>query len=172
MTALTRRPQVANPNGAKGRGWENQILEFFRPLFPKIRRTGSAAYGDGDLAETGVLLIEAKNRKELKLGEWMKATELAVQRYWDHHGKWRVPVLVHKRRYYGTHRAYVTLTVEGFAQLLIYLTTGKVVPLEEMADLTPSDREALLEALSDPFDDPSLKVVSGGGLDPREEEAS
>jgi hypothetical protein len=69
----------------------------------------------GDIGGTP-MTIEAKNHKEMALGTWMKqAEESSILTS-------RPPVVVHKRRGKNVSQAYVTMTLETFAELLKHLT--------------------------------------------------
>lgn len=82
--------------------------------FPAAVRTGSAAYGDGDVTGIPGLVIENKNQKKMDLSGWLtQATKAA-----DRRGLEEIPVVVHKRRGKGISQAYCTLSLESLVKLL------------------------------------------------------
>jgi len=139
-------------NKQKGTGFETALVPFLKVLWPSARRTGSESLGSGDFAETWPFLLEAKNRKELRLGEWMKQIEVAAERMRQKSGVVLFPAVIHKRRNFGAHRAYVTQPVETWILSLLTLLDFSDVERErlraKLMELTPSDA-ATLE--TDPF---------------------
>jgi len=69
----------------------------------------------GDVAGTP-MTIEAKNHKEMALGTWVKQAENSSLKTGK---RWAV---VHKRRGKNVSQAYVTMSLETFAELLKHLT--------------------------------------------------
>ena len=96
----------------KGFKFERDVLPWLQVLFPRARRTGRGFEGS-DYTETGEWCIEAKNRKDLRLGEWMKQNDLNAKRE-----NRKYPVVIHKRRMFGTHGAYVTMSLEKWVEML------------------------------------------------------
>ncbi len=86
--------------------------------FTNAVRTGSAAYGDGDILGVPPLVIEAKNQAKMDLSGWLnQATESRDRR--GYQGE--IPLVVHKRRGKNVSNAYVTLTLEEILNLYEYL---------------------------------------------------
>lgn len=145
---------------AKGTSFESALVPFLRVLWPSARRTGSENYGAGDFANTWPFLIEAKNRKDMKLGEWVKQAEMACARLREQSGTILLPAVIHKRRFYGTHRAYVTMPLESWVASLINAADipewERKQMLDDLLELTPSDEEALR---LDPFVDAPARAV-------------
>ncbi len=88
---------------AKGTAFETALLPWLRQLWPPVRRTGSAAYGDGDFAETYPYLIEAKNHNHIDLAGFMDQAQTAAR------GKCLAPVLIVKRRGRPVYDSYVVM---------------------------------------------------------------
>ena len=139
-------------NKQKGTSFETALVPFLRVLWPHARRTGSESLGSGDFAETWPFVIESKSRKELRLGEWMKQIEVAAERIRQRDGVTLFPVVIHKRRMFGAHRAYVTQPVETWILSLLTLLDFSDAERErlraKLMELSPSDA-ATLEV--DPF---------------------
>lgn len=140
-------------NKQKGTHFETSLVPFLQLLWPYAKRTGSADYGGGDFENTWPFLIEAKNRKDLRLGEWMKQVEAAAKRIKERSGITLFPVVIHKRRNFGSHRAYVTMPVESWLASVLHLLdmddAARQDVLEQLHELSPSDLETLV---SDPFE--------------------
>lgn len=82
--------------------------------FPDAVRTGSAAYGDGDILGVSGIVIENKNQVRMDLSGWLtQATKSAERR-----GKNELPIVVHKRRGKNVSQAYCTLTLENLVKLI------------------------------------------------------
>jgi hypothetical protein len=104
---------------AKGTAFETAIVNYLHERgFAGAVRTGSAAYGDGDILGIPPLVIEAKNQVKLDLSGWLKqVTDSRDRRGFDK----EVPVVFHKRRGKSVSQAYATLTVEEIINLYEYL---------------------------------------------------
>lgn len=113
-------------NNRKARDFENDVMEWLGVIFPRIQRTGIGFEGS-DYRETGPFAIEAKNHARLDLSTWMKQTVLNKERE-----KRKYPVLIHKRRRYGTAQAYVTMPLENYVEML-----ADLLGIEMPDDLRP-----------------------------------
>jgi Holliday junction resolvase len=112
---------------AKGTRFEVEVVEYLRANgFPHVERRAMAGTRDtGDIAGLPGWVIEVKNTKTLKLGEFVaeaekEAKNAALQAKILHNmntepANWAV---VHKRRQHGAAGAYVTLSLAQFAELL------------------------------------------------------
>ena len=114
----------------KGRTFERDLIPWLSVLFPKVRRSGKGFPG-ADYIRTGPFSIEAKNRKKMELGPWMKQATLDK----ENEAK-RYAVVIHKRRGFGTYGAYVTMTLEDWVQML---ADAKGIEVPE--DLSPVSDE-------------------------------
>lgn len=82
--------------------------------FPAAVRTGSAAYGDGDITGIPGIVLENKNQARMDLSGWLnQATKSANRRE-----KNEVPIVVHKRRGKNVSQAYCTLSLESLVKLI------------------------------------------------------
>jgi hypothetical protein len=82
--------------------------------FPAAVRTGSAAYGDGDVTGIPGIVIENKRVAKMDLSGWLnQATKSA-----DRRGKNEIPIVVHKRRGKNVSQAYCTLSLESLVKLI------------------------------------------------------
>ena len=103
----------------KGTSFETAVVNYLheRGLRGAVR-TGSAAYGDGDILGVPPLVIEAKNCAKMELSAWVnQATDSRDRR--DFEGE--VPVVVHKRKGKNVAQSYVTLTLEELVNLYDHL---------------------------------------------------
>ena len=100
---------------AKGTEFETATVNYLHDNgFPAAVRTGSAAYGDGDITGIPGIVIENKNQARMDLSGWLnQATKSAERR-----GKNELPIVVHKRRGKNVLQAYVTLSLENLVKLI------------------------------------------------------
>jgi hypothetical protein len=100
---------------ARGTAFESATVNYLHENgFPAAVRTGSAAYGDGDILGVSGIVIENKDCVKLDLSGWLtQATKSAERR-----GKNEVPIVVHKRRGKGISQAYCTLSLESLVKLI------------------------------------------------------
>lgn len=112
----------------KGPQFERDLIPWLRVIWPHVRRSGKGFSG-ADFLNTGPFSIEAKNRKDLRLAEWMKQATLDAEQSGA-----KYPVVMHKRRFFGTHGAYVTMSVETFIRILAE-AAGVDIP-EDLVPLT------------------------------------
>jgi len=96
----------------KGTAFETAIVNYLRENgFPEAERWGSVDMGQGDIRNVPMVL-EAKNHKTMSLSEWCDQAEASGTKA----GKlWAV---IHKRTRRGTPKAYVTMSLENFVELL------------------------------------------------------
>lgn len=107
---------------AAGKKYETDLLKFFRENsldVERLRLTGEE--DEGDLLvrfDTGArLIIEAKRRKAMDLGGWLKEAEVEAGNYAKHRGLNEHAagfVVVHYRRQHGISQSYVTTTLEEY----------------------------------------------------------
>lgn len=116
----------------KGRNFERDIIPWLAVLFPNVRRSGKGFPG-ADYIRTGPFSIEAKNHAKMELGTWVKQAQTDA----DAEAK-PYPVVVHKRRRYGTEQAYVTMVLEDWVQMLADLR-GIELP-EDLYPVSEDDR--------------------------------
>lgn len=102
---------VKNTN-AKANRFGLDVDPWIQAIWPRAQRKGRGITGC-DYTDTGDVAIELKNHSRLRLGEWMKQVTLDAVR--EHR---RFPVVIHKRRSYLAHEAYVTMTLETFITML------------------------------------------------------
>lgn len=82
--------------------------------FPAAVRTGSAAYGDGDITGIPGLVIENKRQVKMDLSGWLNQVTKSA----DRRGKNEIPIVVHKRRGKNISQAYCTLSLESLVKLI------------------------------------------------------
>jgi Holliday junction resolvase len=99
----------------KGTRFESEVVEFLRANgFPHVERRAMRGIRDtGDIAGLPGWVIEVKNCKTLKLGEFVAEAEAEAKQ--DGGARW---ALIHKRRQKGAAGAHVTVSLELFAELL------------------------------------------------------
>ena len=100
---------------ARGTEFETATVNYLHDNgFPAAVRTGSAAYGDGDITGISGIVIENKNQAKMDLSGWLnQATKSA-----DRRGKNELPIVVHKRRGKNVSQAYCTLSLESLVKLI------------------------------------------------------
>jgi Holliday junction resolvase len=100
---------------AKGTRFESEVVEYLRSAgFPHVERRALRGIRDtGDLSGLPGWVIEVKNTKTLKLGEFVAEAEAEAKR--DGGARW---VLIHKRHRRGVDSAHVTMSLAQFAELL------------------------------------------------------
>ena len=103
---------MSNPTNRKGADFERDILPWIKVLWPKARRSG-VGFDGSDYINTDQASIEAKCRKDMRLGTWFKQAKVNA----INEGK-RWPVVIHKRRHFGAHQAYVSMTLEDWVEML------------------------------------------------------
>jgi len=99
----------------KGTRFETAIIPWLELIWPNVERTGSAAYSEGDFKNVEPFFLEAKNRKEMKLGSWVKQAHIGAERE-DR----AFPIVFHKRRMFGPSGAYTTMTIETFVKMMLW----------------------------------------------------
>jgi hypothetical protein len=99
----------------RGTAFETATVNYLHEQgFPDVARTGSAAYGDGDLIGLPGIVIENKDWARLDLSGWLtQATKSAERR-----GQNEIPIVVHKRRGKNVSQAYCTLSLESLVRLI------------------------------------------------------
>jgi hypothetical protein len=96
---------------AKGTSFENDVVEFLQENgFPKAKRLPFAS-PLGDIKGTPIVL-EAKNQKTMKLPEWLEQATKSGSRAGF------IAAVVHKRARKNVSKAYVTMELDQFTQLL------------------------------------------------------
>ena len=100
---------------ALGTQFETDTVNYLHENgFPAAVRTGSAAYGDGDVTGIPGIVIENKRVAKMDLSGWLdQATKSAERR-----GKNEIPIVVHKRRGKNVSQAYCTLSLESLVKLI------------------------------------------------------
>lgn len=100
---------------AKGTSFETAVVNYLRERgLTGAVRTGSAAYGDGDITGIPGIVIENKDQARMDLSGWLnQATKSA-----DRRGKSELPIVVHKRRGKNVSQAYCTLSLESLVKLI------------------------------------------------------
>lgn len=71
---------VMSKERQKGTAWETDIVDYARPYFPHVKRTGSANFGAGDIDLAPGVVIEAKNVQRIDLAAIVDQAEAARQR--------------------------------------------------------------------------------------------
>lgn len=97
----------------KGTKWETELLAPLRYLWPKLARTGSAAFADADFTDPDgrcPYAIEAKCQERIRLPDWMDQTIASAERVE------RVPLLIVKRKYRPWHDAFAVQRLEDFVE--------------------------------------------------------
>jgi hypothetical protein len=100
---------------ARGTKFETDTVNYLHEQsFPAAVRTGSAAYGDGDITGIPGIVIENKDQARIDLSGWLnQATKSA-----DRRDKNEIPIVVHKRRGKNVSQAYCTLSLESLVKLI------------------------------------------------------
>ncbi len=99
----------------RGTRFETDTVNYLHESgFPSAVRTGSAAYGDGDIAGIPGIVLENKDQARMDLSGWLnQATKSAERR-----NKNEIPIVVHKRRGKNVAQAYCTLSLESLVKLI------------------------------------------------------
>lgn len=116
---------------AKGTAWETKLLTPLRMLWPKMARTGSAAYGDADFTdpqEVCPYAIEAKHHERIRLPDFMDQAVESGRR------TGRTPVLIVQRKYRTWHDAYAVQRLEDWVD-------GEMARQDLVADIRTALRE-------------------------------
>lgn len=101
---------VRKKPSAAGAEFERDVKPWMQILWPRADRNGIGFVG-ADFRETEEYAIECKNHSRLELSTWMTQTvQNAIKE------KRKYPVLIHKRRRYGTADAYVTMRLEDWVK--------------------------------------------------------
>lgn len=108
---------MANPSKAKGTDFEVSLLPRLQQVWPEAERraqSGNNDKGDYHLPGEKRLIIEAKNRTQMSLSQWVREAEVEAKNAGVPYG-----VVVHKRK--GTRvpgEQYVTMTLDVFLGLV------------------------------------------------------
>ena len=110
-----------NPSKERGSRFEVEVVDFLRNNgFPGVERRAMRGSRDtGDVSGLPGWVLEVKNCRAMSLGEWVAEAEKEAknaQNGAENAVSWAV---VHKRRQKGPGGAYVTLSLELFANLLV-----------------------------------------------------
>jgi Holliday junction resolvase len=110
-------------NKAKGSRWEIELETFFNDSGLKSRRLPRAGVNDiGDVSielKSGkVLVIEAKNVKQVNLADFLRQAMVEAVNYEAKYKTVAYPVVMVKTRQKGTSEGRVTLTIETLIELL------------------------------------------------------
>lgn len=96
----------------KGTSFETDVVRFLKENgFEDAERWGSSNMALGDVRNIPIVL-EAKNHKSMALAEWSDQAERAgskAKKIW---------AVVHKRPRKNVSKAYVTMSLENFAELM------------------------------------------------------
>jgi len=96
----------------KGTSFETEVVRYLNDNgFPDAERYGSAQMDLGDIKNLPIVL-EAKNHNAMALSEWCDQAEVAgskAKKLW---------AVVHKRARKNVSKAYVTMSLESFVELL------------------------------------------------------
>ena len=65
---------------AKGTAWETACVDYLRPYFPTVKRTGSANFGAGDIELHPSYIIECKSVARIDLAAIVDQAEAAAAR--------------------------------------------------------------------------------------------
>lgn len=108
-----RNAKDARAIKAKGRKWENDVVDLFRAHgFNAERRRQRGSADAGDIAVHGLpLVVEAKCEKRISLSCYLDELKAEC-------GCTDVGAVFAKRRGKGSHDAYVLTSVETFMELL------------------------------------------------------
>jgi hypothetical protein len=100
---------------ARGTAFETATVNYLHENgFPAVVRTGSAAYGDGDITGISGIVIENKDQARMDLSGWLnQATKSAERR-----DKNEIPIVVHKRRGKNVSQSYVTMALCDFVKII------------------------------------------------------
>ena len=103
---------------AKGTSFETAVVDYLTENgFDNAERWGSGQMDLGDIRNVP-LVIEAKNHKAMALSEWCDqaaASGSKANKLW---------AVVHKRPRKNVSQAYVTMSLENFAQLMAVYEKG------------------------------------------------
>lgn len=108
---------MANPSKAKGTDFEVSLLPSLQAVYPDASRRpteGKNDKGDYNLPGEKRFIIEAKNRTQMSLPQWLREAEVEAKNAGVPYG-----VVVHKRK--GTRvpgEQYVTMTLDTFLGLV------------------------------------------------------
>lgn len=108
-----RNAKDARAIKAKGRKWENDVVDLFKAHgFNAERRRQRGSADAGDIAVHGLpLVVEAKCEKNISLASYMDELKSET-------GPNDTGAVFAKRRGKGSHEAYVLTSVETFMELL------------------------------------------------------
>lgn len=106
---------MTNPQKRKGSEWERTVVNFLSDWFPTIeRRYGAGAEKDrGDLQGIPFTVIECKDHKTLKLGEWLDRLDEQM----DNAGAFR-GVVIAKRSRKPVSEAFAVMPLLLWAELM------------------------------------------------------
>lgn len=105
---------MSTPQKIKGSNFERAVVNFLSDYFPTIERRLAGSNKDrGDLQGLPFTVIECKNTKELRLGEWLDR----LNEQMDNAGAFR-GVVIAKRRNKQVSEAYAVMPLVLWAQLM------------------------------------------------------
>lgn len=107
---------MANKPRDIGTKFETALVNFFKSVWPKVRRVGSRDYGAGDLEGVGSFCIEAKAEDgwgKAKVEKWLAQAEDARQRV----GK-KYKLLIVRQKYKSTGKAIVMMDADQWRSLV------------------------------------------------------
>src|SRR5262245_38462961 len=100
-----------------GRNWENAVIEYLRPVFPKMdRAVKHGRFDRGEFINTGDWTLECKATRAIDLSQALDQAE-AERKHND--TRWCAAVI--KRRSHDRKKAYVVMTLEQYRDLLATL---------------------------------------------------
>lgn len=118
----------------RGSEWERRVRDYFRARGYDAERRYGAGRGDdvGDLVVGAwvPLLIECKAVQRSERSLWLDAARRKLPRL----DRRAVPVIVERRRSHDVSRAYVTLDLAGFCDLIDQVA-ARVAHLDERDDV-------------------------------------
>lgn len=121
---------MSSANKARGTLFETAIVDYLNGVGVKARRlprTGAKDTGDVEWPTTaGVIVIEAKNVKQVALSQWIAESEVESEHYREKYGASDTfPVVVSKRRGKGTHLAYAVMSLDSLVELVAMLESRR-----------------------------------------------
>lgn len=103
-----------------GRYYENRVIEFMRPVFPRMDRDRKRGRFDkGEFVNTGDWTLECKNTREIRLSEALNQAESERK---NNGTRWCAAII--NRRAHAMGKGYVVMTLEQFRDLVTALESS------------------------------------------------
>lgn len=105
---------MTNRSKRLGSGWERDVCEFLRPIFPTAERSPQwGALDKGDLTGTGIFTVECKNTKAINLAQFIEEARTEAFNV----GPEQLGVAIIKRRGKGVAEGYAVMRLEDWRKL-------------------------------------------------------